>query len=140
MPRLVVVLLATAGAVAMVASDAAGKGAVRVVLDAPQRCDAAPGSVITVAWTMASEDGQGEVRPFGASGVFVHLVRGHGRAPVKRHARQDRSGHYTVRVRVPAGGIRKIKVGLEGTTYTAGGAAQDADHYFPVTGDPCRRR
>jgi hypothetical protein len=139
MSRLSVVPVATAAILLSTVPGAAGKDRVRAAIDAPQRCDAAAGTTITVAWRLTTLFG-GHRRPFGASGVFVSLDRTAGGTPVKRHARQDRAGHYTVRVKVPDGGIARIRVGLEGTSHFPDGTTKDADVYFPVSGDPCRRR
>jgi hypothetical protein len=138
MPRLFLVPVAMAATMLLMVSGAAGKDRVRAVMDAPQRCDAPAGTAITVGWRLTTLSG-GQRRPFGASGVFVELVRtGHG-GPIKRHARQDHAGHYTVRVKMPQGGVRRIRIGLEGTTYRTDGAVADADVHFPVSGDPCRK-
>jgi hypothetical protein len=127
-------LLPAALAALAVAPPALAKDRVTATIDAPTACDAAAGATITISWSLANA----EHEPFGASGIFVRLRRFGGRPAVRKAARADRTGHYTVRVKVPRGGIRRIDVGLEGTT-TAGGVTSDADIFFPVRDDPCRR-
>jgi hypothetical protein len=77
--------------------------------------------------------------PFGASGVFV-LLRRAGRPDVKRAARPAGrgTGRYTVRMRMPRGGVRRIDLGIDGTTTAPGGASRPAPALFRVVSDPCR--
>ena len=77
------------------------------------------GSVITVRWTV-KEAGT----PFAASGMFVTLV---GRGRSSTEVAPQKAPPYSVRIRIPAGGIRKIEVGLRGWAVTASGR-----HFAPV--------
>jgi hypothetical protein len=130
------------GVVLLAAPVAApAKGRVTATIHAPARCDAAPGTKVTVAFGLTSAaTAQEPARPFGASGIFVVLRRTGGRPGVKRAARVAGAGtgEYRARVTVPRGGIRRIDVGLEGVSTMAGGRTEDADVLFRVVGDPCR--
>jgi hypothetical protein len=106
---------------------AAAKEGVTATLTSPVPVDARPGTQIQLSWTLATRDGT----PFGAIGIFVRLVDARGGPPVDATAAQS-NGPFSTTVRVPAGGIAGIRVGLHGTT----------DIFFPVTNDPfaLRRR
>jgi hypothetical protein len=132
-PRPLIMLLPVAVAALAVTPPALAKDRVTATIDAPTACDAAAGTRITISWSLATATHE----PFGASGIFVRLRRFGGRPAVRKAARADRRGHYTVRVKVPRGGIRRIDVGLEGTR-TTGGVTSDADVFFRVVNDPCR--
>jgi hypothetical protein len=141
-PRLSVVavtaLSAASLAFALAPTAAPAKGRVTATVQAPTRCDAAAGTRVRIAFTLSALRADGQTaEPFGAGGVFVVLRRGEGRTALKRAARSGARGHYTARVTVPRGGIRRIDVGLEGTR-TSGGQTHDADVLFRVVGDPCR--
>jgi hypothetical protein len=135
-PRLSVVSLAVVLAALAAAPGALAKGDVTATIERPTACDAAPGTSVTIAFALTTATDHG-TEPFGAGGVFVRLRRADGRSPLIRRARSDRRGHYTARVRVPRGGIRRIDVGLKGEV-RAGGRVRPANHLFTVVGDPCR--
>jgi hypothetical protein len=130
------------GAVALAAPvSAPAKGRVTATISAPTRCDAAPGTKVTIRIGLSTAATANEpARPFGASGVFVVLRRTGGRTALKRPATSAGAGtgQYRARVTVPRGGIRRIDVGLEGVRSTPGGGSRDADVLFRVVGDPCR--
>jgi hypothetical protein len=136
-PRLWLVSLVAVLLVVAAAPSASAKGRVTASLDRPTRCDAAPGTRITIAFSLTTYAAAG-AEPFGAGGVFVKLRRAGGRPAIKATARSDRTGHYVARVTVPRGGILRINAGLEGTTTAAGGKVSDADLLFPTRNDPCR--
>lgn len=113
-------------AVLLPAGPAPAKEGVRAKLDRPVNMQAAPGTRIRVAWTLRTDG-----RPFGASGIFVVLTSATGARRTRALANQDRPGHFVARIRVPRGGIRRVRIGLEGWR-TAGGHTTRADAYFPV--------
>lgn len=88
---------------------------------APLPVHPVPGTLITVRWTVDVPGRNGRRVPFGAIGMFVRLV---GRTGVSTTAtaRQTHGPPYSVRIRVPRGGIRAIRFGLHGTT----------DIFFPL--------
>ena len=111
-------------AAALLAMPAAAKQGVRAKLDAPVRLDSAPGKKIHVVWRLVDEDG----RPFGASGIYLRVSRC-GRRPLKLPASERKLGSYSVRVKMPKRGIRKLLVGLKGWRII-GGRKQRADAFF----------
>jgi hypothetical protein len=78
-------------------------------------------------------------RPFAAGGVYVR-VRGVDAKPKNvattpvSHGSQP--GHYVADVKVPAGGIAAIAIGLEGFRITPGHAPARADVFFAIVNDP----
>jgi hypothetical protein len=112
-------------AFALVALPASAKDGVRAKLEGGVRLGAAPGTTIPVTWRLVDARG----RAFGASGIYLRVSRcGGGVRRVK--ARELGGGRFTARVRVPTGGIRRLRVGLEGWRIPAGGTAQRADVIF----------
>jgi hypothetical protein len=119
--RLLVGLIAAA---AVLALPAAAKEGVRARLDAPVRLDTASGKTIRVAWHLFDEKG----RPFGAGGIYLRVSRcGHG--PLRIPAVARGRGGYSVRLRVPSGGVRKLLVGLRGVRII-GNRRERADLFF----------
>ena len=90
---------------------------------------APPGTTVRVGWIVSAPDGRGNMRPFGATGMFVRLLSRTGAPPTTGFAPQS-AGRYSAEVNVPAGGIGGVRTGLRGTT----------DIYFPVVNDPFRSR
>jgi hypothetical protein len=141
MTRLAAAAVAMGAVLLAAPAVAPAKGRVTATIHAPSRCDAAPGTRVTIAVRLQTIAADGaSAQPFGASGVFVVLRRSGGRAGLKRAATSAGAGtgEYRARVTVPSGGIRRIDVGLEGTRTAPGGQIQDADVLFRVVGDPCR--
>lgn len=109
----------------LVALPAGAKQGVRAKLEGNVRLGTTPGKTIAVAWRLVDARGHA----FGASGIYVRVSRcGGGLRRVK--ARNLGDGRFSARVRVPAGGIRRLRVGLEGWRIPAGGKAQRADMLF----------
>ncbi|HWI71668.1 MAG TPA: hypothetical protein VNT55_06915 [Baekduia sp.] len=141
MTRAVAVAVAVGAVLLAAPVGAPAKGRVTATITAPARCDAAPGTKVTIAFALKTAATADEPsRPFGASGIFVVLRRTGGRPGLKRAATSAGAGmgEYRARVTVPRGGIRRIDVGLEGVRTAPGGRTQDADVLFRVVGDPCR--
>jgi hypothetical protein len=112
-------------AVALLAMPAAAKEGVRAVLDEPVRLGTAPGKTIKVAWHLVDQVG----RAFGASGIYLRVSRC-GRPALTLPATERRGGGYSARVKVPKGGIRRLRVGLRGWRII-GTHKERADAFFP---------
>jgi hypothetical protein len=119
-------------AAAVLAIPAAAKDGVRAVLDEPVRLGTPPGKTIKVAWRLVDENG----RAFGASGIYLRVSRC-GRAPLNVPATERSRGGYSARVKVPKGGIRRLRVGLRGWRII-GDRKERADVFFPF--DPTLER
>ncbi len=137
MRRTVLCVLVAAFAAATAALPAAAKEGVVATLETPIPLDAEPGTPVRVAWTLTYAEGESRGRPFGASGVFVRLVSASGAnaqtgvaVPAPRS-----SGKYEATVKVPAGGIGDVQVGLHGWVSAPSGT-RSADRLFPITNDP----
>ena len=109
----------------LVTLPAGAKEGVRAKLEGSVRLGTTPGKTIAVAWRLVDANG----KPFGASGIYLRVSRcGGGLRRV--NARDLGAGRFSARVRVPTGGIRRLRVGLEGWRIPAGGKAQRADMLF----------
>src|SRR3954447_5259242 len=102
------------------AGAAAAKPGAQAHLVSPLPAHVGAGNKITITWTVDVPDESGNRIPFGAIGMFVRLVGRNG-ARTQATAAQS-SGPFTVRLRVPRGGIRAIRFGLHGST----------DIFFPL--------
>ncbi len=121
-------LLALAVAAAC-ASVALAKEGAQAHLLAPLPAHPAAGSTIRIRWTVDVPGPHGRRVPFGASGMFVQL---RGRAGATTRAFADRpEPPYGARIRVPAGGIRSVRFGLEGTSCDASGC-RPSPAWFPL--------
>ena len=88
------------------------------------------GSLIIVRWSVDLPGANGTRVPFGASGMFVRLL-GRAGSSTSATAAQYRPP-YQVRIRVPAGGIRSVRFGLEGTSCGPSGC-KPSPIFFPLT-------
>ena len=120
-PLLFAVLLACFGVLAL---PAAAKQGVRAYLEAPVDIDTPAGRTITVTWRLRDAEGH----PFGGHGIYLRVSRCERRA-MKVRATPRGGGAYSVRLKVPRPGIRKLMVGLPGMRI-AGGRTTRADMYF----------
>ena len=102
------------------AVSAAAKEGAQAHLVSPLPTHAVAGTRIAISWTVDVPNESGSRVPFGAMGMFVRLV-GRGGAMTQATAPQS-SGPFSVKLRVPRGGIRAIRFGLHGTT----------DIFFPL--------
>ena len=93
------------------ASSAAAKEGAQAHLLAPLPANAAAGSHITIRWTVDVPGAGRTRRPFSAVGMFVTLVGADGAVT---RATAGGGPPYSVRVRVPRGGIHRIRFGLMG--------------------------
>lgn len=129
---------ATVAVAATLALPAQAKEGVRATLLSPVDMRADAGTTVRVRWKLTSADG----RRFGASGIYLRVSRC-GRRPLRIRAAGDGTrGPFSARVKVPAGGIRKLMVGLEGWRTYPGGRSERADALFafdpPLAGRRCR--
>ena len=122
--RLTLVLSVLVAAAALLAMPAAAKDGVRAVLDEPVRLGTPPGKTIKVAWRLVDTEG----RAFGASGIYLRVSRC-GRRPLTVPATERSGGGYSARVKVPRGGIRRLRVGLRGWRII-GDRKERADVFF----------
>jgi len=114
------ILTATA---VLLAVPAAAKEGMVAKLDAPVRLGKAPGETLRVKWHMV----HAQASTASASGIYLRVSRcGHRRLRVPAKLRP---GGFTVRLKVPAGGIRKLMVGLEGWRITPA-HKERADKFF----------
>jgi hypothetical protein len=124
--------------VALIAAlPAAGKEGVKATLTTRVPLTAPAGTTLQVAWTLSYRDVHGRRHPFGGEDVFVRLLSASG-GPAKTAFAHGTAGGYAATVRVPAGGIRAIQIGIEGWSSGPNGTRR-ADALFPITNDPSRR-
>jgi hypothetical protein len=126
--RRVLAVAAVALTALVAASSAPTKEGARAHLSRAIPLAAAPGTTIRLAWTVDVPDDKGGRRPFYAGGMFVRLLSRTGAGSSFGFAREGVHpvSPYTTDVKVPAGGIGGVRVGLRGTT----------DIYFPLENDP----
>ena len=118
-------LLLVAALALLAVPAASAKDGAQAHLLRPLPSHPAAGTMITVRWTVTVLD-NGKRRPFGAIGMFVKLV-GTNRASTTATAPQKHGPPYSVRIRVPRGGIRAIRFGLHAWNDNGPG-----DMYFPL--------
>jgi hypothetical protein len=117
-------------AVAVTAAAALAKDRVVARLANPAVVRAPAGATVPLVWTLRADG-----HAFGAGGIYVRL---RGRAGASTVARADTlaPGRYRAQVRIPAGGVRSIAIGLIGW---ASNPQRRADLFFPIVNDPTRR-
>src|SRR5579862_2595133 len=113
-----------------VALPAAAKEGARAHLLAPLPLHPVPGQVILIRWTVDVPGANSTRVPFSAIGMFVRLL-GSGGASTKATASQLEGPPYSVRIRVPRGGIQHIRFGLTGTSCGPSGCSP-SPAYFPL--------
>ena len=129
----VAVLLLGSVALLATATLAEAKEDARARLTTPLPLGARPGTTLTMEWTVHVPDGNGASRPFGASSMFVRLLSRTGAEPTVGFA--DGGGRFQTTLRVPAGGIGGVRVGLLGMRCDASGC-RASDALFPLENDP----
>jgi hypothetical protein len=129
--KAVAALLAVAAVSLVAALPAAAKEGVKATLTSRIPVDAAPGTELDVAWTLAFTE-NGQRHPFGAGGVFVRLASATGGKAETGEARPS-GGDFTATVTVPEGGIGDVQIGLHAFRSNPSGTA---DMIFPITNDP----
>jgi hypothetical protein len=125
------VLLLASLAVLGTASLAKAKDDARARLTKPLPLAARPGATISVEWAVRVPDRSLGSRPFCAGNMFVRLLSKTGAPSTVGFTDTDRDGLNRARVKVPAGGIGGVRVGLRG--WNDHGVA---DALFPLTNDP----
>ncbi len=117
-------------AVLAVAGVAAAKEGAQAHLLARLPRHPVPGSLITVRWTVDVAGPNGTRVPFNALGMFVRLD-GRAGTSTTATAREAVGPPYSARIRVPSGGIRRIRFGLGGTSCDAQGC-HASPAFFPL--------
>ena len=117
-----------------VAIPAAAKEGAQAHLLAPLPTRPTPGTFITVRWSVDVPGPDRKRVPFGAIGMFVKLV-GRSGPSTTATAPQKHGPPYSVQIRIPPGGIRKIQIGLHGWATTPSGK-HPAPELFPITNGP----
>jgi hypothetical protein len=120
-----------------VALPAVAKEGVRATLLTRVPLTAPAGTRLRIAWTLTYRDEHGRRRTFGGEGIFVRLLSASG-GPSRTALARATTGGYAAMVRVPAGGIRAIQIGIHGWSSGPNGS-RPADELFPITNDPARR-
>jgi hypothetical protein len=111
----------------LAAAPAAAKEGAQAHLIAPLPAHPVPGSLITVRWTVTVPGASKGTRVgFSAVGMFVRLIGVRG-AATTASAREAVGPPYSARIRVPRGGIRKIRFGLSGY-----GSNGPSNIFFPL--------
>jgi hypothetical protein len=126
---MVKLLTVAALAAALVVPAASAKDGAQAHLLAPLPAHARAGMLVTVRWTVTVIGSHGERTPFGATGMFATLIGANG-ATKSVTAKQNRPP-FSVRIRVPAGGIHRIKLGLHSFSSTPTGT-HEAPWYLPI--------
>jgi hypothetical protein len=116
-------------AILVVTAPAAAKNGEVAHLLVPPPTHARTGTLVTVEWTVGGDGTGGRVVPFAAAGMFVRLVGAHGVSHTAL-AKQYRPP-YSARVQIPAGGVLKLELGLQGWTSTPTGTKY-APEFFPI--------
>lgn len=119
------VALATAGPVT-------GKEGMSATLLGHPQLDAQPGTLITVAWTLATTSAQAASGDDGR--FYVRLVSATGARSTHAYGKL-RNRRYVARVRVPRGGVDDIEIRLKGWQMWPGGSRR-ADALIPIANDP----
>jgi hypothetical protein len=121
-----------------VAVPAAAKEGAQAHLLTPLPGNAKAGALITVKWAVDVPGANGKRVPFVASGMFARLVGRNGTSTTAT-ATQVHGPAYSVRIRVPRGGIRNVQVGLHGWALTPAGK-HPAPLLFPIMNNPLHPR
>jgi hypothetical protein len=132
MHRALVLVALLVGLGVFAATPSAAKEGVVARLATPISIEAAPGSKVTVVWTLSFADRDAR-RPFSADGVFIRLFGAPGSKSPRVYAIQPALGRYRATVRIPAGGLRGVVIGLMGTGCDANGC-RPAPHLFRIVG------
>jgi hypothetical protein len=128
-----IAILAALGAILLLASAVLAKEGATVALTDPIPRNAAPGSTLTVEFTVMVPGDNGPT-PMIGSPVFVRLIAPD-RSSTEGFGTEDRGrpGMYRAEVVVPAGGIASAEFGLRGSSYT-NGQSERSDIMFVVDG------
>jgi hypothetical protein len=131
--RSLVTLAASLAALAVAAPSAVAKEDVVARVLTPVSRDAEPGTKVRVVWTLTVLD-DGVRRPFGGGYVFVRLFGPDGsRTPLAYGISTATPARYRATVRVPRGGVARLRIGIMGTACGASGC-RPAPNYFRIVG------
>jgi hypothetical protein len=107
-------LAALALAAAFAAGPAVAKEGFQAFLDAPIGRDTPGGTTLLVGVSVIFPDGS-VTHPVEGSPLYLELV-GRDGSSVQEMGREDKSGHYVIRIEVPPAGIASVDVGVRGTS------------------------
>jgi pyruvate dehydrogenase E2 component (dihydrolipoamide acetyltransferase) len=115
------------------AAPAAAKEGMSAVLDAPIGLDTPPGTVLLVGVTVNVLDETGTLQPVVGSPIVLILTGRGGAVTEDGGATPDaaRPNHYEMRIAIPDGGVRDVKVVIRGSNGTG-----PVDLDIPLTEDP----
>ena len=91
----------------------------------------AAGSTVTIGWSLDLRQDDGTTLPFYAENVFLRFTPPTGK-PIEVPGYQDRQGHFTAEVTVPAGGLGEVAFGMRGEACSAGGTCVASSEFFRV--------
>ena len=115
------------------AHPAIAKEGLEARLNEPIPTGSTPGTAVSIGWTLVDQSGQ----PFGGAPVFLRVYGASGLEAVEAPVREGRQrGEYIAELRVPAGGIGRIEIGIRGTACYRGGSCQRSDHLIPIVHGP----
>jgi hypothetical protein len=124
--------LAVLAACTVAATPSSAKEGVEARLVTPIPREASPGTRVTVEWKLAGVT-EGKRVPFGGSAVFIRLF-GSGAARTPRaFGAEVQPGRFRAQPRVPHGGVRRVVIGLMGTSCDATGC-RPSPHLFRIVG------
>jgi hypothetical protein len=98
-----------------VAAPVLAKEGLEARLDAPIARDTPGGTELEVGMTVTVPDGD-TVHPVEGSPIYLRLIGPDGSSTWQLGREGRVSGHYTMRILVPAGGVSRVEVGIHGTT------------------------
>jgi hypothetical protein len=122
--------------VALVASPAGAKEGVVARVVTPISSEAAPGTRVTVVFTLTFTEA-GKRHPFGGGAVFIRLWGPDDTRTRRVYAAPIERGRYRATARVPRGGVHRVVIGLMGEMCNAEGC-RPSPMYFRIAGDPIR--
>ena len=121
MPRMHTMLRALLPAAALLLVAGSGpvlaKESLTARLDAPIAIGTPPGTEIMVGVTVTAPSADGSsTEPVYGSPIYLRLTGRHGATTDAMGEPAGPSGHYVMRITVPAGGVRGVEVGMRGTS------------------------
>ncbi len=132
-------IAAAAALIGLLATSAApllAKDGMEAWLTTPVRLDTPPGTTLTVAWRIVTEDEDGGRVPVTGMPVFLRFVPTGGGEPVEVMGDEQPidSGRWTGTLVVPAGGIARVEVGMHNED-CENGSCTKSDMLFDLTDD-----
>jgi hypothetical protein len=137
--RLLLSMFLLIAAAALAAGQAKAKEGVFARVLTPIDRDAAPGTTVTVVWTLYYVD-EGKRHPFGGEDVFIRFFGAVDSRSKRVYAAPIREGRYRATVTVPRGGVRRVVIGLMGTACgpdaSGNQRCRPSPMFFRIAGDP----